>query len=130
MTSALCAFATASEVAPLTSWISMYVGMVTSGGCDDRRVRRSMERIRSCAMSTRGYVMGDHDFRGLAQRLIDNAIPLRQANECTQLVLGGVCVEVQMQPDTLKSDRRVLGHAQRATKIDTDIARVMADTGD
>src|SRR5438876_10472848 len=81
-------------------------------------VRRAMRRIRSCATSTRGYVMGDRDFRGLAQRLIDNAIPLRQANERTQLALGATRVEVQVQPDTLKSDRRVLGHAQRATKIE------------
>ena len=57
-------------------------------------------------------------FGWVAQRLIDDAIALRQANKCTQLVLGCVGIHVHVQANTLKSNRCILGDTQRAAKIE------------
>ena len=63
-------------------------------------------------------MMGHRHFRGLAQRLIDDAIALGQADQRTQLIFGCVGVQVEVEADALKSNRRILGDTQSAAKIE------------
>ena len=63
-------------------------------------------------------MMGHSHFRGLAQRLIDDAIALSQANKRTALIFRCVGLQVEVNADTLKSNRRILGDTQSAAKIE------------
>src|SRR2546427_5110662 len=68
--------------------------------------------------SGHGYCMRHSHFRRLAQSLIDDAIALSQANKRTQLLFRRVGLQVEMKADALKSNRRILGDTQRASKIE------------
>ncbi len=57
-------------------------------------------------------------FRGAAQRLINDAIALSQANKRTELIFRCVGIQVEVKADTLKSNRRILGDTQSAAKIE------------
>ena len=65
-----------------------------------------------------GHMMGYRHFRGLVQRLIDDAIALGQANKGAQLIFRSVGVQVEVKADALKANRRILGDTQRAAKIE------------
>src|SRR5262249_6025677 len=51
----------------------------------------------------------DRDRRPRADGLIDHAISLRQLKQLVELVLRGVGIEIEAQPDLREADRRVLG---------------------
>src|ERR1700730_14239300 len=57
------------------------------------------------AFSGDGYLMGHNHFRGLAQRLVDDAIALSKANKRTQLIFRCVGLQVEVKEDGLKSKR-------------------------
>jgi hypothetical protein len=51
--------------------------------------------------------------RRAGERLVDDAEPLGQLEQRGQLILGGVGVEVEAQPDGAEADRGLLAHAER-----------------
>src|ERR1700692_4206934 len=55
--------------------------------------------------------------RGLAQRLIDDAVALGQADQSCKLFRGGVSIEHKFKPDALEAHRRILGNPERSPKI-------------
>ena len=50
--------------------------------------------------------------------LIDHAIALGQLEQLIELVLRLIGVDIEAQPDLCKADRRILGNAKRAAKIE------------
>src|SRR5438876_5114695 len=116
--SARCAFATASAVAPWTSWMSMYIGMSISGKGGVDMTGRSARRFPVAPLSGPGHVTGNGHGRRLAQRLIDDAVALGQAHERAQLIFGGIGIQVEGETDALKADGGVLDHTERAAKIE------------
>ena len=61
-------------------------------------------------------MMGHNHFRGLAQRLVDDAIALSKANKRTQLIFRCVGLQVEVKADALKSNRRILGAGSMESK--------------
>lgn len=52
------------------------------------------------------------------QRLVDGAVPLGEAQEGVELAWAGVGVELEADPNGVKSHGRYLGHRERATEVE------------
>src|SRR5262245_18974152 len=63
------------------------------------------------------------DGRPALDGLVDHAIALGQLEELVQLLLRRVGVEIERQADLREADRRVLGDAERAAKIEIALGR-------
>ena len=61
--------------------------------------------------------MRDLDLRAPAKRLQDNAVSFRQTNESTQLLLRSVRIQIELKPDSLKSDRHFFGDTEGSSEI-------------
>src|SRR6185295_1365350 len=56
--------------------------------------------------------------RRRAQRLVDDAVALRELHQGSALLLGEVAVDVEGEADVAEADRRILGYAQRAAEVE------------
>src|SRR5262245_34999131 len=65
----------------------------------------------------------DVDRRPLGDGLVDHAIALGQLEQLIELVLRDVGRNVEAQPDGAEADRRILGDAERAAKIEIALRR-------
>jgi hypothetical protein len=63
------------------------------------------------------------DFRRLAERLIHDAVTLRQLQQRRNLLGGGIGIERDIQPDRAEADTRVLRHTKRPAKIQIAFGR-------
>ena len=61
--------------------------------------------------------MRDADVRTLTQRLVHDTVTFSEADKSDNLVFGGVCRKIKVQPDALKPNRCVFGYPERAAKI-------------
>ncbi len=59
----------------------------------------------------------DRDGRGLAQGLVHHAVAFGEPLQRVELLLGGVAVYLERQPDALKPYRGLLGNTERPAKI-------------
>ena len=50
--------------------------------------------------------------------MVDDAVPLRQAQQRGELFLRCIGVERELQPYVLEADWSVLGHAQRSAEVE------------
>ena len=58
-------------------------------------------------------------YRGrAAQRLVDDAIPLGEAQQRGYLIFRSIGVEIEPQPDVGEADRRIASDRQRAPKVE------------
>src|SRR5207244_1743066 len=57
----------------------------------------------------------------MLERLVDDAIALRELQQLIELFLRRIGVDVEAQPDLSKADRRLLGNAARATAIESTL---------
>src|SRR5262249_10307536 len=65
-----------------------------------------------------------HLDRGAApERLVDHAIALAELEQRVQLVLRRVGLDVEAQANRRKTDRCILGHAERAAKVEIAFGR-------
>src|SRR5690348_2575181 len=65
----------------------------------------------------RGPSCADLNLRRLAQRLVDNTVALRQADQRGKLLLARVGVQIEEEANLLEADRRLLRDGQRATEV-------------
>src|SRR5271155_1998912 len=66
------------------------------------------------------------DRRRMPKRLQHDAIPLGELHERVEMVLRRVRIELEFQPDGGEADRRILGNAERAAKVDVSLRRYFA----
>lgn len=57
------------------------------------------------------------DLWRLPKRLIDDAVPFGEAEQCGQLLFRRVGCKVELKADALQPNRGVLGDSKRASKI-------------
>ena len=62
--------------------------------------------------------MGDVDLRRSRERLINNAIAFGKFKQRGQLFFARIGIEIEMQSDFLKADRRFFGNGECASKIE------------
>src|SRR2546430_1179852 len=68
-----------------------------------------------------------HLDRGTAlERLVDDAIALGELEQRVELVRRRVGLDVEAQANRRKTDRRILGHAERAAKVEIAFGRHLA----
>src|SRR5262245_6440577 len=68
-----------------------------------------------------------HLDRGAApERLVDHAIALGELEQRVELVRRRVGLDVEAQANRRKADRRILGHAERAAKVEIAFGRYLA----
>src|SRR6476661_5939997 len=58
--------------------------------------------------------------------LINHAIPLGELKQLIELLLRGIGVEIEAQPDLRKTNRCILGNAERAAEIEITFGRHLA----
>jgi len=61
--------------------------------------------------------MQNADVGWTAERLINDTISFRQTEQCSELFLGRVSLQIEVQSNLLEPDRDVLGNTERAAKI-------------
>ena len=61
--------------------------------------------------------MQNADLGRMTQRLVNDAVSLGQTNQRSELLFGGVSIQIEIQSNLLEADGHVLGNAERATKI-------------
>src|SRR5215831_12337913 len=66
------------------------------------------------------------DRRTAPERLVDHAIALGELEQRVELVLRRVGLDVEAQANRRKTDRRILGHAERAAKVEIAFGRYLA----
>lgn len=62
-------------------------------------------------------VMRDADVWRVMQRLVDDTVTFREAEQCSKLVFRRVCGKIKLQPDALKPHRGIFGNPECASKI-------------
>src|SRR5688572_7515500 len=96
-----------------TGWISMT-------GC----IRRSAFAS-GPGKSTRRESLGEAAFRlqpgRLGERLVDDAVALRETNQGLHLLGSGIGVDVEDEPNRLETDVHFLADAHRAAKIEVSL---------
>src|SRR5215472_5881523 len=65
------------------------------------------------------------DRRTAPERLVDHAIALGELEQRVELVLRRVGLDVEAQANRRKTDRRILGHAERAAKVEIAFGRYL-----
>jgi len=75
-------------------------------------IRRKAVRASSCVDA-----VGDTHFRRLAERLIDDAVSLGEAEQGGELFFRRICRELEEKPDALNPDGGVFRDAERASEI-------------
>ena len=58
--------------------------------------------------STVGELASYRQCRWMGQRLVHNTVPFGQAHKRGKLLLRGIGIQCELQPDTLKADRNLL----------------------
>src|SRR5262249_35193605 len=66
------------------------------------------------------------DWGAAPERLVDHAIALGELEQRVQLVLRRVGLDVEAQANRRKTDGRILGHAERAAKVEIASRRPLA----
>ena len=62
--------------------------------------------------------MRNIDLGRMIKRLVNDAIPFRQAKQGSELLFAGVSIQIELQTNLLESDRDIFGHSQSAAKIE------------
>src|SRR5215510_13741532 len=65
------------------------------------------------------------DRRTAPERLVDHAIALGELEQRVELVLRRVGLDLEAQANRRKTDRRILGHAERAAKVEIAFGRYL-----
>ena len=61
--------------------------------------------------------MQNVDLGRVAQRLVNDAIPFGQANQCRDLIFAGVSIQIEVESNLLETNGHIFGNAERPTKI-------------
>src|ERR1700720_2682250 len=70
------------------------------------------------ASPLRGEIEIHLDRRAALERLVDDAVTLRELEQLIELVLGGIGVHLEAQANLRKADGRVLRHSERTAEIE------------
>src|SRR5262249_5763556 len=97
---------------------------------DDTETRRPRWReaaAGSAARCSASRAVELHLDRGAAsERLVDDAIALGELEQRVELVRRRVGLDLEAQANRRKTDRRILGHAERAAKVEIAFGRYLA----